>query len=49
MPDTGALPPARLREPPARLREDVVVSVCFSDLPATDAAFRAVRDTRGRG
>ncbi|AUC56771.1 hypothetical protein CDO87_26220 (plasmid) [Sagittula sp. P11] len=44
MPDTGALPPARLREPPARLREDVVVSVCFSDLPATDAAFRAVRD-----
>lgn len=25
-------------------REDILVSICFSDLPATDAAFKALRD-----
>lgn len=28
----------------AKLREDIVVSVCFSDLPVSQAAFDAVRD-----
>jgi len=29
---------------PVKLREDVVVSVCFSDLPATEHGFEVVRD-----
>lgn len=37
-----------MREPDAnqfsRPREDVVVSVCFSDLPTTDATFQTVRE-----
>lgn len=32
----------------AKPREDVVISVCFSDLPATDAAFQAIRDLAER-
>ena len=39
MPDT---------EPTAKLREDIVVSVCFSDLPASDSAFQAVQDLAER-
>lgn len=41
-----------MREPDAsqfrKRREDVVVSVCFSDLPATPATFQTVRDVAAR-
>ena len=32
----------------AKPREDMVISVCFSDLPETDSAFQAVRDLAER-
>ena len=32
----------------AKPREDILVSICFSDLPATDAAFTALRDLARR-
>lgn len=33
---------------PAKPRADILVSVCFSDLPASDAGFAAVRDLAAR-
>lgn len=34
--------------PNTPLRDDIVISVCFSDLPATQAAFKAVRELADR-
>ena len=35
-------------KPAAKLREDILVSVCFSNLPASEAAFATIRDVTRR-